>query len=64
VSMLDLAGKGRFTISTGVGAEGWTTAANRVGEVLHVTIQAVENSKRVEVGRYISSLGECACCGG
>lgn len=38
VSTLDLAGKGRFTLLTGIGGEGWKDAARRVSEQTGVEI--------------------------
>jgi 2,4-dichlorophenol 6-monooxygenase len=38
VSTLDLTGKGRFTILTGIGGQGWITAARIVGEELGIEI--------------------------
>ena len=38
VSSLDLAGKGRFALFTGIGGEGWIAAAKRVGEEFGMTI--------------------------
>ncbi len=39
LSTLDLAGRGRFTILTGVGGEGWITAATAVGTALGLDIR-------------------------
>ena len=38
VSTLDLTGKGRFTILTGIGGEGWVEAAKRVGKEFGIDI--------------------------
>jgi 2,4-dichlorophenol 6-monooxygenase len=40
VSTIDLAGKGRFTLLTGIGGEAWAQAAATVGERLGVSIAA------------------------
>lgn len=39
VSTLDITGKGRFTLITGIGGEGWVAAAERVGADLGLPIQ-------------------------
>lgn len=40
VSSLDLAGKGRFTVLTGIGGKGWVEAAKAVGAELGIDIAA------------------------
>ena len=40
--MLDLCGKGRFTIFTGIGGEGWIEAAASVGKELGIDIATVK----------------------
>jgi 2,4-dichlorophenol 6-monooxygenase len=40
VSTLDLCGKGRFTVFTGIGGKGWVDAAKKVGKALGVEIDA------------------------
>jgi 2,4-dichlorophenol 6-monooxygenase len=40
VSTLDLCGKGRFTVLTGIGGEGWVAAASTVGAELGLDIAA------------------------
>ncbi len=40
VSTLDLVGKGRFTILTGIGGQGWIDAARTVGAELGIEIAA------------------------
>ncbi|KAI9927174.1 hypothetical protein MW887_003558 [Aspergillus wentii] len=38
ISTIDLAGKGAFTILTGIGGEGWKTAAADVAQSLNITV--------------------------
>jgi len=40
VSTIDLAGKGAFTVLTGIGGEAWKEAASEVGRKLGITINA------------------------
>jgi 2,4-dichlorophenol 6-monooxygenase len=41
VSTLDLGGKGRFTVLTGIGGDAWVRAASAVGERLGIDVAAV-----------------------
>lgn len=41
VSTLDLGGRGRFTVVTGIGGDGWVRAATVVGERLGIDVAAV-----------------------
>ncbi len=41
VSTLDVVGKGRFTVLTGIGGEGWAEAAETVSEELDVEIEPI-----------------------
>ena len=48
VSTVDLAGKGRFALFTGIGGEGWKVAAPRVQEELKISIVAYQIGFRQE----------------
>ncbi|GLS17412.1 2,4-dichlorophenol 6-monooxygenase [Labrys miyagiensis] len=41
VSILDLTGKGRMTVLTGIGGQGWADAARKVGKELNLDIHVV-----------------------
>jgi 2,4-dichlorophenol 6-monooxygenase len=47
-STLDLCGKGRFTLLTGIGGEGWVTAAAEVGAALGLPIRCVTIGPRAD----------------
>ena len=57
VSTLDVTGKGKFTLLTGIGGEAWIEAANSVSEKLNIDISTVQ----IGPGRDYSDLyGEWA----
>lgn len=52
VSTLDLVGKGRFTVLTGIGGQGWIEAAQKVGAELGIAIRAHTIGPRQEWQDY------------
>ncbi|HAS40246.1 MAG TPA: 2,4-dichlorophenol 6-monooxygenase [Microscillaceae bacterium] len=42
ISTLDVAGKGRFTVFTGIGGEAWLAASQKIAEALNIDLQAVQ----------------------
>jgi len=42
ISTLDVAGKGRFTIFTGIGGEAWLAASQKIAEEFNIDLQAVQ----------------------
>jgi 2,4-dichlorophenol 6-monooxygenase len=52
-STLDLCGKGRFTILTGIGGEGWVRAAEDVGKALKLPIRAVTIGPRADYEDHV-----------
>jgi 2,4-dichlorophenol 6-monooxygenase len=55
LSTLDVTGKGRFTLLTGIGGEGWLAAAARVGEALGIEIAAVRIGPRCDLEDHLGA---------
>ena len=52
-STLDLCGKGRFTILSGIGGEGWAKAAEAVGKALGLPIRCVTIGPRADYEDHV-----------
>ncbi|WP_349371784.1 FAD-dependent monooxygenase [Salinarimonas sp.] len=55
LSTLDVTGKGRFTLLTGIGGEGWLEAAARVGEALGIEIAACRIGPRCDFEDHLGA---------
>ncbi len=56
-STLDLTGRGRFTILTGIGGEGWEEAANAIGEEMGIDLSVHVIGPRRQ---YVDHVGDWA----
>jgi 2,4-dichlorophenol 6-monooxygenase len=55
VSTLDVTGKGRFALLTGIGGEAWIAAAQRVGEALGIAISAWRIGPRCDLEDHLGA---------
>ena len=55
VSTLDVTGKGRFALLTGIGGESWIEAAHKLGEELGIDIHAVRVGPKCDYEDYLGA---------
>ena len=53
ISTIDITGKGRFTILTGIGGDKWKTAASAVTEALRIPISVISIGFRQDYEDYL-----------